>query len=458
MRKLFENNPKRLFWILLGIVLTIIAFLVLDSYFKQIELIKQREHARLEAIAGTLSGMIDARALKKLMAEHPDSADLLTTDADPRYLVIHETLKKARLNHNLSSPIRTLIYEPRRGLFTVLVTDEDEPSWRAPFQKYPKSLLTIYESGGTTEAIIDVSGNWLAAAAPLRTVKGELVGIVLVEAPINELVDVARQTALRNSIVSLVIAGVVVTALFIALRMLLNQFGRLENEKISLDKLRKELLANISHDLRTPLANVHGYLETVIMMDNLSAEKRKEYLQTALLSTEKLSNLIQQLFDLSRLESRDLRPEFNPFYINELVSDVLAASKIRAERRQITLLKTIPSTLPAVQADIALINRVLENLISNAIKYTLPGGTVHVKLTENVNDVLVEIIDSGTGMTPQEIALAFERFKTGEQGRRLGGGLGLAIVKSILEMHKSSFTIHSTKNEGTHFSFTLNKA
>ncbi|WP_136466146.1 sensor histidine kinase [Flagellimonas onchidii] len=229
-------------------------------------------------------------------------------------------------------------------------------------------------------------------------------------------------------------------------------------EKIkSVDQLRQELIANISHDLRTPLSIIQGYIETLHMKDNeLSTEERAEYLKTISRSSERLSKLISQLFEYSKLEANQIQPEKEPFLISELANDIHGNYMILAEQKNIDLKLSMDKNVPLVFADISLVERAIQNLMDNALKFTPEGGKVTVKIETEDNHVEVIIKDSGPGIKKDNQALIFERYrqtKVGEQ--KEGAGLGLAIVKKIVEIHDSSIKVFSQPNEGTSFSFSL---
>ncbi|MGW9685366.1 ATP-binding protein [Flagellimonas sp. 2504JD1-5] len=229
-------------------------------------------------------------------------------------------------------------------------------------------------------------------------------------------------------------------------------------EKIkSVDQLRQELIANISHDLRTPLSIIQGYIETLHMKDSeLSAEERGEYLKTISRSSERLSKLISQLFEYSKLEANQIQPQKEPFLISELANDIHGNYKLLAEQKNIDLKLSMSKNPPLVFADISLVERAIQNLMDNALKFTPEGGKVTVKIETENDHVEVIIKDSGPGIKKDNQALIFERYrqtKAGEQ--KEGAGLGLAIVKKIVEIHDSSIKVFSKPNEGTSFSFSL---
>lgn len=225
------------------------------------------------------------------------------------------------------------------------------------------------------------------------------------------------------------------------------------------DELRRELVANVSHDLRTPLSSLKGYIETLeLKNDQLSPDERKQYLSIARRQSDKLDHQVEELFELARLESKEMRPELESFPIAELVQDVVQEFQLAAERQKVRLDLRLPTEIPLVSADIGLIQRVLQNLIQNAISHTEEGGSVTVVLTAETQQVVVRVEDTGCGIPRDEMVQIFDRFyqaEAGDGGVRRTGGLGLAIVKRILELHGSAVEAASTVGEGTVFKFSL---
>ncbi|TAH37873.1 MAG: HAMP domain-containing sensor histidine kinase [Planctomycetota bacterium] len=225
------------------------------------------------------------------------------------------------------------------------------------------------------------------------------------------------------------------------------------------DHQRREMVANISHDLRTPLTSLQGYLETcLIKAEELPPEERRRYLEGALRSTKRLGRLVEDLFQLARLDAGDIQPQVERFRLSELAQDVLQKFQFQAQRKGITLTARIPQGLPDVTADIGLIERVLDNLVDNAIRYTPAGGKVVVALRECSGAVEVRVADTGPGIPEKDLPHVFERFYRVEKSRSLdagGAGLGLAITKRILELHHSSIAVRSRPQVGTVFYFQL---
>ncbi len=228
------------------------------------------------------------------------------------------------------------------------------------------------------------------------------------------------------------------------------------------DDLRRELVANVSHDLRSPLASIQGYLETIMMKeDSLSPEDRRRYLNIILDNATLLNQLIGELFELSKLDACQIQPKTELFSMAELTQDVVIKFQPQAEKLGVTLETQFPEALPQVYADIALIERALSNLIDNAIRYAPEGGRVEVRLQEKDRKVWVFVSDNGPGIPAEDLPRIFERFYRIDKSRTRsysGAGLGLAIAKKILEIHRSSIQVESQLHCGTTFSFALPRA
>lgn len=221
------------------------------------------------------------------------------------------------------------------------------------------------------------------------------------------------------------------------------------------DQERRELVANVSHDLRTPLSSLHGYLETLLLKDAvLEAPERRRYLGIALDQSRKVGALAQSLFELARLEYGFVQPESEPFSMTDLVQDVFQKFELRAESGRIALKAIFPPQLPSVDADLGMIERVLSNLLDNALRYTPEGGTIKVELAVCAGALDVTVGDTGPGI-PQELRKGlFQRpFTVG--GARRDGGLGLRIVHRILELHGSGIALLDTPGQGASFRFSL---
>ncbi len=226
-----------------------------------------------------------------------------------------------------------------------------------------------------------------------------------------------------------------------------------------IDKLRRELVANVSHDLRSPLASIQGYLETILQKEpSIKPEERSKYYEIVLRNTKKLGTLIEELFELSKFDAQDVQPDMEQVSMAELAQDLVQQFKPLAEQKGITLKAVLPDE-PSnlVYADIALMERAISNLIDNALKHTPEGGTVSIVSKNDDNNVSFTISDTGKGIAEENIQRIFDRFYQEDPSRTVGSGagLGLSIAQKILELHGSKLSVESGSGKGTSFSFVL---
>lgn len=230
------------------------------------------------------------------------------------------------------------------------------------------------------------------------------------------------------------------------------------DELKQVDQLRRELIANVSHDLRNPLAIIQGYIETLILKsDSLSKVDRDTYLKIVLESSEKLTRLVADLFELSKLEAGQVNLKKESFYINDLLNDASQKISLLSKQKKITIESNISDSIPMVFADLAMIDRVIQNLLDNAIKYTPENGEITLHAIQNNGSVVVSIENSGQGIPENELPHIFDRYyKVDKEKKGIEGtGLGLAIVKKMLEVHESEIKVESVPNKSTQFYFEL---
>lgn len=238
---------------------------------------------------------------------------------------------------------------------------------------------------------------------------------------------------------------------------------KLEIETLKVrEEYRREFLGNVSHELKTPLFTVQGYIAT--LLDGAMSDKtlRKKYLERAEKGVERLIYIVKDLDMITKLETGDLNLEYSIFDIVELVKNVFELLEMRASKKHITLTFDTKYANPIfVRADQEKIQQVVTNLVMNSIKYGKEGGTTEVSIENLVkNKIIIRITDNGEGIQKQHIPRLFERFyRVDKSGARSegGSGLGLAIVKHIIEGHNEKIYVESQFGVGSEFSFTLEK-
>lgn len=228
-----------------------------------------------------------------------------------------------------------------------------------------------------------------------------------------------------------------------------------------MEDYRKEYLGNVSHELKTPLFSIQGYIETLKdgAVENLNI--RDKYLERIGKSVERLLNIVKDLDMISQLETGEISLNYSKFDINLLIKEIFELLEMQAQNRTAKL--HLQNTSPVfVNADKQKISQVLINLISNAIHYSnREEALIKIKTATNNNLAIIQISDNGMGIKPEALPRIFERFYRVESSRNRkdgGSGLGLAIVKHIMEAHKQNISVESTYLEGTTFTFSLEKA
>jgi len=240
-----------------------------------------------------------------------------------------------------------------------------------------------------------------------------------------------------------------------------NMAARLQETALKqreLDSLRRDLVAWAGHDLRTPLASIRAIVEALADGMVEDADTRQRYLNTARRDIQELSALIDDLFEMAQIDAGGLRLEREPSSLADLISDTLESFSELAAREAVRLDGSIAPGVGRVLMDVQSIGRVLDNLVSNALRHTAAGGTVSIKAAPAAAGVRVEVADSGQGIPPEILPHIFDRFYRGEQSRsRATGraGLGLAIAKGIVEAHGGEIGVESAVGKGARFYFTL---
>lgn len=230
------------------------------------------------------------------------------------------------------------------------------------------------------------------------------------------------------------------------------------HKQSEVEKLRRDLVAWVGHDLRTPLASVRAIIEALadgVVEDPATVER---YLNTAKRDISSLSRLLDDLFEMAQIDAGGLRLDRQPNSISDLVSDTLESCSRKAADKHIELSGAVAPNCDPVLIDAQQIGRVLLNLVENAIRYSPAGATVHVDAHVAGGSVEVVVSDTGDGIDPGDLAHIFEQFYRGEKSRNRatgGTGLGLAISKSIVEAHGGTIHVQSELGKGTQFTFTL---
>ncbi|GMV14189.1 MAG: PAS domain-containing protein [Polyangiaceae bacterium] len=225
-----------------------------------------------------------------------------------------------------------------------------------------------------------------------------------------------------------------------------------------LETMRRDFVANVSHELRTPVTAIRSAAETLDTALEKDPEAARRFVEIIDRNAERLRELVEDLLDLSRIESQTYKLGFASLELGSVASHVIDLFRERADKKRIRLLADLPAALPKVCVDPKALDHVLTNLIDNAVKYCPNGSTVSLRASEEGDLVRVSVSDDGPGIEPRHLPRLFERFYRVDAGRsrELGGtGLGLSIVKHLVEAMGGSVRVESTLGSGTQFSFTL---
>ena len=228
------------------------------------------------------------------------------------------------------------------------------------------------------------------------------------------------------------------------------------------DNFRKEFVGNLAHELKTPIFNIQGYLDTLAENDDMDSELRRKFLDRAISSCERLEHLVADLDEISQLESGAIMLKIVRFDILQLAHDVCESlEKFATEKKVNLFVKNGPFNELWVKADRNKIEQVLINLIVNSVNYGNEGGETRIRFYDMNDNILVEVADNGIGIAKEHLARLFERFYRVDKSRSRhegGSGLGLAICKHIIESHQQTLSVRSTEEVGSTFGFTIKKA
>jgi len=243
-----------------------------------------------------------------------------------------------------------------------------------------------------------------------------------------------------------------------AFNMMVDELERSFARQREMEQARRDLIAAVSHDLRTPLTSIRAMIEALadgVVTDQVTIQR---YYATIRSQVESLSSLINDLFELSQLETGQIQLRLEPVNLNDLLSDVIETMRAQAQVKNLALSGIFSEDLPIINVEFSKIQRVLSNLVQNAIRHTAPKGTISLATKIVPDGVQVDVADTGDGILPDDLPRVFDQFFRGEKSRSRetgGSGLGLAIAKRIIEAHHGRIWVESRVGQGTRFSFVL---
>lgn len=368
----------------------------------------------------------------KINAFLKDSSKLPILISNPKDTNNQAPFSAVRITLNASDPLLVLVIEPRKSLDSQTITSTEKSIiLQAVLSFIAAALLALILSRVLTRRLRNLTDS----VKRFEISQSE-------EIPVIKSSDEVGDLSLAFSKMA---------------KSVLDSLSKLKER----DALRRELIAGVSHDLRTPLASIKGYVEKLQGSQVLSGEKTKEALNIIERNCNVLQKLINGLFELAHLDEIVEKIEFSQFSLSELVSDVVAKFSPQAASKNIALTLTPPASAYNCSGDPSLIERAFSNIIENAILYTPENGEISASVKYEANYFIVEIKDNGRGISPEDLPNIFEKFFRGDKSREkdiAGTGLGLAVTKKIIDAHKGEIKVRSEVGKGTNFQIFLPKS
>jgi signal transduction histidine kinase len=428
----------------------------------------EAENATLMRLGGIVNSMvlqIDGDAHQHLTMHYLKKDDISSTNQDSSYLKIHRVLRQNYEANMLHTPIYTIVFDSLSNKYEFGITSSEVPYYRHAYNSAPKELMEKHFEGAMIPMYEDEFGMWLSAFAAIKNKKGQVVGLVQADEKFDDFIQRARQNVFRNIIVSLLVFGSLLFALVRILQPIVKR-EQLDKEALAaantqikqLDDFRKEMIANVSHDLRTPMSSILGYAEILAQKrTQLNDNEQIKYLNIISSEAKRLNNMVGELFDLSKLEAGQIVLDKEKFNIKELSQDILYNYDLRAKEKNIRLLSEFQENLPLVEADIRWIDRVVQNLLDNAIKYANKDGLIKITIFSEDNLLHFKVCNTGEPIKSEHLPNIFDRYFKSTNRTAESTGLGLAIVKKIIDLHGGKIWAESTESLTTvRFSLHLN--
>lgn len=461
----FLKNTSR---IRLIIPTVVIGFLILSllttywSYHRSLSQAEQTTLMRLGGIVNSLALQIDGDAHQHLTMHFLKKDEIIDKNQDSFYLKIHHVLTNNYKANMLNTPIYTIVFDSLSKTYQFGVTSSETPYYRHAYTSAPLALMEKHYEGAMIPMYKDEFGTWLSAFASVKNSKGEVVALVQADEKFDEFINKVQkgiwQEIFINLLVIILILGVLVRVLQPIVRREQKDKAALaaaNNQIKQLDDFRKEMIANVSHDLRTPISSILGYSEVLQnKKTQLTENEENKYLSIIYSEAQRMNMMIGELFDLSKLEAGQIQLNKEPCNFIELAQDILYSYDLKAKEKEIRLLTEFQENLPLVNADIRWINRVIQNLLGNAFKYVNHNGWVKITLYTSDNYLVFKVCNTGQVIDNQDLAFIFDRyFKVAKQNED-STGLGLAIVKKILDLHNGDVSAENNTTFTT-FKFRL---
>ncbi len=442
--------------------LVLILYCLVWSYNYSINQAQQTTLMRLGGIVNSMALQLDGDAHQHLTMQYLTKNAISDNQQDSNYFKLHEVLRKNYVANMLHTPIYTIVFDTLSSSYQFGITSAERPYYRHAYTSSPKELMEKHYEGATIPMYKDEFGMWLSAFSVIKNSKGKVVALVQADEKFDEFINKARKQILQNLLFSLLVFAIILMLLLRVLRPILRQELRdkealaAANIQISqLDNFRKEMIANVSHDLRTPMSSILGYSELLQNKKTQLADNEKDkYLNVIHSEAKRMNLMIGELFDLSKLEAGQISLEKEPFNISELAQDILYNYDLKAKAKNVRLVSEFQDNLPFVEADIRWIDRVLQNLLDNALKYVNEGGLVQFSAFMEDNALHFKVCNTGQPIKKEHLPHIFDRYFKSTNRTSESTGLGLAIVKKIIDLHDGKIWAESN-DKLTTFRFVL---
>lgn len=446
----------------------VIGFLVIMTYFMWSSYrnsLSEAENTTLMRLGGIVNSMalqIDGNAHQHLTMQYLQKDDILNNEQDSNYFKIHEILKKNYEANMLHTPIYTIVFDSLSNKYVFGITSSEKPYYRHAYNSAPTELMEKHYEGAMIPMYKDEFGSWLSAFAAIKNKQGQVVGLVQADEKFDDFIQKARINVFKNLLFSCLVFGVFLIALIRVLQPILRREQR-DKEALAaaniqikqLDDFRKEMIANVSHDLRTPMSSILGYAEILVQKrTQLNDNEQIKYLNIITKEAKRLNNMVGELFDLSKLEAGQIVLDKEKFNIKELAQDILYNYDLKAKEKKVRLLSDFQDNLPLIDADIRWIDRVIQNLLDNAIKYVNENGLIQITIFSENDFLHFKVCNSGKAIKAEHLPNIFDRYFKSENRTAESTGLGLAIVKKIIDLHEGKIWAESSE-EITTFRFSL---
>jgi signal transduction histidine kinase len=423
--------------------LFLIIYITVWSYNRDIKLAESGSLMRLGGIANSLALQIDGDAHEALMKKHPTKDAINDKNQDSLYQQIHQILARNYEANMLKTPIYTIVIDSLSKTYEFGVTSSDKPYFRHAYNSAPKELMEKKKEGAMIPMYKDEFGMWLSAFAPIKNKNGAVVAMVQADEKFDLFLQRERTDILKSIFFSAFIFIIVLVILIKVLQTILDKelkdkiaLANAHQQIQQLDSFRKEMITNISHDLRTPIANILGFTETLQQKKSvLSEQDRDKYLAIIQTESKRMSQLLRGLFDLSILESGQINLDKELLNMAELLHDVLQKYTLQAQEKNVSFISDMQENLPFIEADIKWMDRVIQNLLDNSIKYVNENGFIRLTLFTEGGYLHLKICNSGNPIPQEYLPQIFDRYFTAAKRTNTSTGLGLAIVKRVIDLH-----------------------